>query len=491
VIGGGPGGSTAGSLLARQGVDVALFERETFPRYHIGESILPACHPTLDLIGAREKISHHGFRRKSGQYLHWGNETWNYRFGALSGTQLWTWQVERAEFDEILLRHAAEQGVKVFEGRRVTEVHFDGERPVAVSWVEQGTGAEGRHTFDHVIDASGRAGIMVNRYVGGRRHNESFRNVAVWGYWDNATELPHVSEGATVVSSVTDGWVWAIPLRTGMSIGVVVHKRRFTELRDSGVAVDTLYHQMLGEAPEISDITAGATFRGHVRAEQDYSYTAERYAGPGYFIVGDAGAFLDPLLSTGVHLAMFSALLAAASIMAVRRQQVDDETASRFYHASFDRTYLRFLIVVSAVYNQYDGKETYFWKAKDMVQDGNLLPDDLMAPFLHVVTGQADFSDATRAVLTRQTVDRAGTLFAETHKVLQDRLELANLSDIEREAIKAKGAYWNSLLRSSSLSSDDAVNGLYITTSPELGLGRADIADIEGPEREDVTAVRT
>ncbi|MGA8114767.1 MAG: tryptophan 7-halogenase, partial [Actinocatenispora sp.] len=467
VVGGGPAGATAAALLARQGIDVAVFEREHFPRYHIGESILPACHPVLDLMGAREKIMQHGFRRKSGQYLRWGNEKWDYRFGALSGAQVYTWQVERSEFDEILLRHAAEQGAQVFEGRRVTEVHFDGDRPTAVTWTDTEDGSSGRHEFDFLVDASGRAGLLVNRYIGGRTYNESFRNVAVWAYWDDAKELPHAPDGATVVSSVRDGWVWAIPLRTGMSIGVILHKRRFTELRDAGTSLEKIYHEMLAEADEISDITDGATCRGNVRADQDYSYSAERYSGPGYFITGDSAAFLDPLLSSGVHLAMFSSLLAAASIAAIRRGQVDEESAASFFHDSYHRTYLRFLVIVAAVYNQYDGKESYFWQAKDLVRDGYQLPQDVMAPFLQVVTGTADFEETTRGTVARQVLDRAGELFRETHKVLQDKLKLANLSDAEREVIQSRGRYWNSLVRSSSLAEDDAVGGLYIVTEPE------------------------
>ncbi len=474
VIGGGPAGATSAALLARQGIDVAVFEREHFPRYHIGESVLPACHPVLDLMGAREKIMNHGFRRKAGQYLRWGNEKWDYKFGALSGAQVYTWQVERSEFDEILLRHAEEQGAQVFEGRRVTEVHFDDGRPTAVSWAGP-DGTTGRHEFDQLIDASGRAGVMVNKYVGGRSFNESFRNVAVWAYWDDATELPHAPDGATVVSSVQDGWVWAIPLRTGMSIGVILHKNRFTELRDAGASPSDIYHRMLAEADEISEITDGATCRGNIRVDQDYSYSAERYSGPGYFITGDAAAFLDPLLSSGIHLAMFSALLAVACIAGVRQGQADEETAAGFYHDSYHRTYLRFLVIVAAVYNQYDGKESYFWQAKDLVQDGYDLPQDVMDPFLRVVTGTADFEDSTRSTVTRQVLDRAGEMFRETHKVLQDKLKLANLSDAERDTIRTRGRFWNSLVRSSSLGEDDAVGGLYVVTEPKLGLGRVTV----------------
>lgn len=470
VIGGGPAGSTAASLLARTGADVTLFERDRFPRYHIGESILPAVHPVLDLLGAREKIEPVGFRRKTGQYFRWGDEQWDYRFGALSGNLTYSWQVERADFDCILLEHAAEQGVAVHQGRRVTELRQEGGRFAAASWSEAETGRTGEHEFDYLVDASGRAGLVVNRYLGGRQVHSSFRNVAVWGYWRGFRPLPHAPEGGTIVSSVTDGWVWMIPLRGDLiSVGVVLHKDRFNALRAGGGSLDGLYHDMLREAREVPWVLEPATFDGVLRTEQDFSYTAERFAGPGWFVSGDAACFLDPLLSTGVHLAMFSAMLAAASIRALLDGEIDEATVTRFYDESYHRTYLRFLVVVAAVYRQYAGKDSYFWQAQDLLL-GGAVNEDMLAPFLNVVSGAADFAELSTQQLTSAAVARAAEVYEANRRVLSDGVELERLDPAEREVIRARAEYWNTLVDSDSMSPDTAVAGIYVVTEPRLGL---------------------
>ena len=137
VIGGGPAGSTAAGLLALQGFDVTLFEQSKFPRYHIGESLLPTILPIMDLLGVRDKLENYGFQRKHGAYLEWGSETWALDFGELSGSHTHAFQVPRAEFDQMLLQHARELGVHVFENVEAREISFEGERPVKVTWQQK------------------------------------------------------------------------------------------------------------------------------------------------------------------------------------------------------------------------------------------------------------------------------------------------------------------------------------------------------------------
>src|SRR5919106_4059275 len=143
VIGGGPAGSTASTLLARQGFEVTLLERAHFPRYHIGESLLPSILQILDLLGAREKMERIGFTRKDGAYLEWGSERWGLNFGELSENCTYAFQVERADFDNMLLQHSRSQGVKVFEGVEVQSLTFDGDRPTSARWVMKSASSNG------------------------------------------------------------------------------------------------------------------------------------------------------------------------------------------------------------------------------------------------------------------------------------------------------------------------------------------------------------
>src|SRR5579871_2731779 len=192
VIGGGPAGSTAATFLAREGIQVTIVERDHFPRYHIGESLLPSCLEILELIGARNLIEGYGFQRKPGAYLDWKGERWTLEFGELAGTHQHAFQVSRAEFDHLLLDHARRQGVTVFEGTCVRELIFDGARPIRAI-----CGSEPRPIeFDYLIDASGRAGILSNRYLHNRRFHDVFKNVAVWGYWEGVDRLAGKHAGA-------------------------------------------------------------------------------------------------------------------------------------------------------------------------------------------------------------------------------------------------------------------------------------------------------
>jgi flavin-dependent dehydrogenase len=472
VVGGGPAGSTAAALLARSGLDVELFERDRFPRYHIGESIVPACLPLLEVIGLRDAVDAYGFQRKEGVYFHWGDKQWDYRFGSLTGAYTYAWQVERAEFDDLLLRNAARAGARLREGRRVTEILFDGNgRPCAAEWEEPETGTRGRHQFDYLVDASGRAGILANRHLGGRRFHESFKNVALWAYWKGGRGVPDAPRGATLVSSILDGWVWVIPLRRTSSVGVVMHRRRFHELR-AGQSLADIYHLALDEADLVSGVLDGASLTGDIRLEQDYSYTAERFCGSGYYLAGDAACFLDPLLSTGVHLAMFSALLAAACIASLARGETDEAQAQSFYEESYRRAYLRFLVVVSAVYKQHLPTESYFWEAQRLtVRDAD--PRQVFDAFLNVVSGIEDLAEVLGQDLTDRIVQRISDLYYDVHKTLQDRLRQPGLTDDDREQIQAEAGYWKATVGAHTIDWSHPVRGLYVTTEPQLGLARA------------------
>jgi flavin-dependent dehydrogenase len=394
VVGGGPAGSTTATLLARQGFDVTLLESAVFPRYHIGESILPSALPILDLLGAREKIENHGFVKKGGAYFEWGPENWDLNFDHLSGADRHSYQVIRSEFDQLLLEHAKTQGVRVREGTRVTSLDFDGERPVRAHWaLTADRGQTGSLTFDYLVDASGRAGIMATKYLNNRTYHEAFRNVGIWGYWTGVTPLDRGPAGAIAVCSVPYGWFWAIPLHDGTtSIGLVIKKTALAGERERLGGLEAVYADAIAQCPRIAAMVTTGEQLTELKTEQDYSYVAERMEGPGYFIAGDAACFLDPLLSTGVHLATFSGMLAAAAISAVLDGDLDEAEARSFYGKAYHQSFERLLVVVSFFYNSYNRESQFFEADKLTRRERHLL--NLYESFLHIVTGVEDLADS-------------------------------------------------------------------------------------------------
>ncbi|MEU5265870.1 NAD(P)/FAD-dependent oxidoreductase [Amycolatopsis sp. NPDC021455] len=451
VIGGGPAGSTAAGLLARQGFQVTLLERDSFPRYHIGESILPSCRPIFDQLGVLGKIEAAGFTPKGGAYFFWGEEEWEVRFAAQGGAPN-AWQVVRSEMDKILLDHARELGVGVHEQTAVRELEFDAGRPVAARWDSGETGESGRITFDYLVDASGRAGVMATKYLKSRKLHGVFRNVATWSYWKGAKKLDRGPENAIAVCSLPEGWFWAIPLHDGtVSVGLVTGREHFNERKRELGGIDRLYHDAIERCPAIRDLLGEATQVTELKVEQDYSYVCDDFAGPGFVISGDAACFLDPLLSTGVHLATYSGMLGAAAIGSVLRGEVREEEALEFYRTVYRHSYERLLLLVSVFYESYRGKDYHFYNAQSLTADehaGLSLQDS----FDRIVTGIEDLSDA-RAAYERVREHLNG---AESG----DPIPLNNLNRLHEQ-------------KKLPFSPDTAVTGLYLVTEPELGLRRA------------------
>ncbi len=458
VIGGGPAGSTAATLLAREGFDVTLVEREIFPRYHIGESLLPSCLEIFDLAGAREKIEAYGFQRKGGGYFSWGKDSWVLDFAPLRNP--YSFQVVRSEFDHLLLEHAKSQGVKVFEGTEIRSLSFDGDRPRSATWSQVVGGSDtGETSFDYLVDASGRAGVIAMHYRKHRRYHNAFQNVAIWGYWTGAGRMSFAPEGAIANGAVPDGWLWGIPLHNGtMSVGLVLHKTMFKEKRQQYESLEQIYLNAIDQCPLIADLVKPGKLVTKMKTEQDYSYIADDLTGPGYFLVGDAACFIDPLLSTGVHLATHSAMLCAASIASTLRGEITEQQSMAFFERSYRQTYLRLMAVVSGMYSQYDGKETYFWQAQQLTHhdydDSNAMVD----AWLYVVSGMEDVKDTRKP---HRELDVAGA--ADAHALPIEATDrgviLHNIYD---------KVFWRS-----SMSLEEAIDGLYVTTKPRLGLALA------------------
>jgi flavin-dependent dehydrogenase len=473
VIGGGPGGSTAATLLARQGFEVTLFEKAHFPRYHIGESLLPTILPILDLLGAREKLEAFGFQKKMGAFLQWGSEEWALNFGELAGNLTYSFQVTRAEFDHLLLEHARSQGVKVYEGVEVKSIAFEGDRPVSARWVMDSkngnhSGGEGIIDFEYVIDASGRTSLMSNRYLKNRRYHKIFQNVAIWGYWKNANRLATGREGDIAVNSFPNGWLWGIPLHDDiMSVGVVMHKDYLASRKP--FTLEEIYAQTIEEAETIKEIVKDAELVSPLHTETDYSYASEKFCGPGFFLVGDAACFLDPLLSSGVHLATFSALLAAASLTSILCGEVSEEQGASFFEKSYRQAYLRFLVFLSAFYDVGRTKESYFWEAQRLTED-DVEAGDLKMAFLKLVTGVKDINDASQNKTHNLVLTEMTKRIDENLKFRRDKMALANMKGEQKQAVDENARFFSSVEGLFSLDSSDAVEGLFVMTEPRLGL---------------------
>jgi flavin-dependent dehydrogenase len=315
VIGGGPAGSTAATLLAQHGCRVTLFERERFPRFHIGESLIPETYWVLRRLKMLDKMKmSHFIKKYSVQFVNAN--------GKLSAPFYFhdnkphecsqTWQVARSEFDLMMLRNAAEQGAQVHEMTRVLEVLFENERAVGVRIQgDDGTLEEVRAKV--VVDASGQSAMLQNRFKL-RLWDPVLNKGAVWTYWEGAYRDTGRDEGATLVIQTPNkqGWFWYIPLHNGiMSVGVVAP---FDYLFKGRGSHEQTYLEEVDRCPAVKERVATAKRVTGYFATKDYSYRSRQVAGDGWVLIGDAFGFLDPLYSSGVLLALKSGELAADAI---------------------------------------------------------------------------------------------------------------------------------------------------------------------------------
>jgi len=371
VIGGGPGGSCAATMLARSGHSVLVLEREHFPRDHVGESLLPASVPILEALGVRDEVEASGALRKWGATMVWGRERepWSWYFRETNTTYPHAYQVWRPTFDQILLRNAAAAGAEVREGVRVTSVLVepgeDAERVVGLRWVDE-TGVEGVERPDLVLDASGQAAV-VGRALGLRRFDRDFRNMAVYAYYDGAGRLDPPDETNILVEAYADGWCWVIPLPGGRaSVGAVVDQGRAA---GGGVRGDDLAGFLDAELTKTDHarrLLAGAR-RERDRAPvalRDWSYVSDRVVGDGFILVGDAACFVDPLFSSGVHLALTAGMLAAAYVTTALDDTELGAAARPVYQELYYSQYGRFHEMAKLFYASNRTDRSHYWKAR-------------------------------------------------------------------------------------------------------------------------------
>ncbi|KAJ3785939.1 FAD binding domain-containing protein [Lentinula aff. detonsa] len=536
VIGGGPAGSYAASVLSREGIDVVVLESTKFPRalsqkfstafYPIGESLIPSVRPYLRFIGAEEKVANYGFTKKPGSAIKFNQfKREGYTDFVALGADNNAWNVIRSEFDQLLLNHAQGCGAEVYEETKATSISFDPkdpDKPVSVSWARTFTEnpnesqvgmsktVHGSITFTHLIDASGRAGLLSTNYLKNRHFNASLRNIAVWGYWrsricyegsNNEHDLlndgqegyshgchAHFGmygigtsrEGAPWFEALTDesGWAWFIPLHNGKtSVGIVMNQERYnTQAKSRPLYSETpresslvsRYLSNLHLAPGVIRLLCGEDVchlanampsseqnpveeqklhmqaeleQGSVRSASDFSYSAPSYAGKGFRIIGDAGAFIDPFFSSGIHLAFTGALSAAATICASRRGDCTEAEAAMWHTKRVAVSYTRFQVVVLSAYKQMRAQRV------DVLSDVDEDNFDRAFTYLRpVIQGASDMGSRLSESELQRSLDFCVNLFnptsPEEHEAVEGRLshlgEHRGLMDVAKPVIDPK-----------------------------------------------------
>jgi flavin-dependent dehydrogenase len=329
VIGGGPAGSTTAALLAQKGRTVLLLEREKFPRYHVGESMMPFCWYTLNRLGVLEEMKRFAFVEKQSVQFVTQDGTQSapfYFFQHRDHPSSISWQVERAEFDLMLLNNARKRGAEVHEETKVTRVlKSDSGTVIGVEAI--GPDGERHEAFAPMtVDCSGRESITTAR-EGWRVKDAQLNKLALWTYYRGAKRDPGIDEGTTTVAYVADrGWFWYIPLKNDIvSVGVVAEKDYlFNEDKD----LASVFRREIGRNVWIQDHLSTGTQFGEYFVTSEFSYRARYCAADGLLLAGDAFAFLDPVFSSGVFLALKSGELAADAVDAALA--AGDVSAGRF-----------------------------------------------------------------------------------------------------------------------------------------------------------------
>jgi flavin-dependent dehydrogenase len=333
VIGGGPAGSTVAALLAQKGHRVTLIEKARHPRFHIGESLLPANLPLLEELGVAEEVRAIGMMKWAAEFVSpWHAHKQVFHFAdAMDKSMPHAYQVQRAEFDEILIRNAERKGANVIEGCKVDDVVFlPGDEGVIVhAKQDDGTAQSWRARF--LLDASGRDTFLGNRFKAKER-NEKHNSTAVYAHFADVRRNEGKAEGNITIYWFEHGWFWFIPLANGKtSIGAVTWpyylKTRKKPLAD--FLLDTI-----ALCPKLAERLDGASIVSDAEATGNYSYICNHTHGANYLLLGDAYTFIDPVFSSGVMLAMKSAFVGADTVDVCLRRPSEGAAALR----RFDRS---------------------------------------------------------------------------------------------------------------------------------------------------------
>jgi flavin-dependent dehydrogenase len=353
-MGGGPAGSSVASILAREGRQVILFEKEVFPRHHIGESLMTDTYWTFRRMGILEKLRDSPFVRKySVQFANAAGKESRpfYFFEAVHHESAVTWQVTRAKFDHLLINHAADQGATIHQGVLVKQVLFEGDRAVGVE-VQMQDGSREKFFAKVVVDATGQMAMLSNKFRW-RVRDPKLKKAVLYSYFKGAHREPDLNGGATLVLRTehgSGGWFWYIPLEDGItSVGIVADPDYL--LKGRGQDLAKIFQEEIDKCEPVGKRVAPGERVDKIYSILDYSYRSKHNAGNGFIIIGDAYGFLDPIYSSGVLLALKMAELAADAIHDAF--QHDDFSAARLgqYQTKLDRGIESMRKLVYAFYN--------------------------------------------------------------------------------------------------------------------------------------------
>ena len=325
----------------------------------------------------------------------WGSqpELWSWYFRETNQRFPHSYQVERPRFDQILLQHAEKCGVRIFQETPIQGVELNGNSVHSIS--SNGQQIE----FDYLIDASGQASILANR-LQSKQYDAKLFNLAAYGYFEDSDHLDGEDAGNILIESIDAGWIWKIPLRHGISsVGVVADRdTSLPEIREMGVS--EWFSSTLDQSEYVSRFLAKARLSGAISVTRDWSYCASNFSGPNYCLVGDAACFIDPLFSTGVHLAVSGGFLASAL---VHTRFVNEDLypeSQETYETLYKSQYSHFQELVHLFYGGNRTQDSYFWQTRKISSDDAYSPRE---SFVRLVSGQSQFG-YERAVLDRASL---------------------------------------------------------------------------------------
>ena len=341
VIGGGPAGSTISALLAERGEKILLVEKDTHPRFHIGESLLPMNVPLLEALGVKQQVDRIGMPKFGVEFVSpYHKNATSFDFSqSWDKTLSYSYEVRRSEFDQILFNNAAAKGAQVIEGCRITDVEF----PPSGGVVATGQDIHGqtrRFEAKFLVDASGRDTLLAGK-LALKQRNRRHASAAVFAHFTGARRLAGKAEGNISIFWFEHGWFWFIPLADGITSVGAVCPSAFMKTRKTDVT--GFLENLIAQCPALAARLADARMVGPATATGNYSYRAARMTGSNFLLLGDAYAFIDPVFSTGVYLAMKSAFLGADVVTTcLHRPRAEADRALRRFEAQVREALARF-----------------------------------------------------------------------------------------------------------------------------------------------------